>query len=197
MVVLDIQYRNIQKFWVFKYVPDSLCQIKTRPSIGVIGPTGCDGYHVPESEPIPSTLNSESIYQCWSDYLLPDKTAKYICDVLMTYDNKYQISPGAIAQYPGVRWCRTQTIDDIPCDLPNAYESIVIWACSEQLDKMDPTTESPFESYPQLLNTRTISIWSSTIILYGYVFHHQGNGGIAGSLYGNYSEGIIPILELD
>lgn len=88
---------------------------------------------------MPDFFTNEAIFQNWSTSLKIDNSAKQNCDIWMKY-NDY--NDGYVIGVPAVAHCRNQNILGVPCNLPNIYELICIYTCSNELDKLDPTASS-------------------------------------------------------
>lgn len=140
MLVLDAKYRSVQRFGTYRTDVPGLTNFQSQ---------GADGSYVTgktiiSSGAMPDFVTNDAIYNNWHTAFAADKTAKENCDIWMTYNN--QTDSQGIKGVPAVAWCRNQIVDDKPCDLPNMYEAMVIFACGDQLDEMDPTTSG----YPDL-----------------------------------------------
>lgn len=146
IAVKDAKFRSVQKFGTY----DIDTPLQNFDSYGSKSSGWCiDGTDTELSVyspalPMPERINQDLIYDQWSSYLKSDKTAKENCDVWITYKNITD-SIGILG-VPAVEWCRNQRISNIPCDLPNAYQNICIWVCSDKLDEIDPTANN----YPTL-----------------------------------------------
>lgn len=150
MLVLDAQYRSVQKFGTYTVDVPGLTNFQSQGASGwyVVG-----NDPIPNKEPMSDTVNNDAIYNQWNAAFATDKTAKENCDIWMSYNNK--TDSNGIQGVPAVAWCRNQIVDGKPCDLGNEYETIVLWACGDQLDEMDPTGAS----YPDLRLGYTSTAW--------------------------------------
>lgn len=141
MAVKDAQFRDLKQFGTQAIdVPGltNFTSLLNASGNGMIH--GITFNAIPDRQPMPDTVTNDVIYNQWHASLAADKTAKENCDIWMTYNN--QTDRNHIKGVPAVAWCRSQVIDGKPCDLPNKYETIVIWVCGDKLDEMDPTAVS-------------------------------------------------------
>ena len=137
MAVLDAEFRSVQQFGTYGTDVHGLANFATR---------GKNGWYItgdstiPDKHPMPDTVTNDAIFTQWADTLKTDNTAKANCDIWMTYNDRTD-SQG-IKGVPAVAWCRAQTLAGKPCDLGNEYQTIVIWACGDKLDEMDPNASA-------------------------------------------------------
>lgn len=203
IAVKDAKFRSIQKFGAYGK-ESSLTNFTAK---GIDNSYFIYGNSTIGNIPTPEYVNNDNIYNQWSTSLRLDKTAKENCNVWMTYNTSTD-SKGVVG-VPAVAYCRNQKVNNIPCDLPNIYQTIVIWACGDKLDEMDPTASS----YPYLKlgytafgdgsNSRTqeyngilgYELWSSTEYD-SYSVRRIGYSGYCSFDYkwDNYT--VVPILEL-
>ena len=147
-------------------------------------------------------INNGAIYEEWGEGLKADLTARENCDVWMQWCYSTSYAPG---------WCRSKILDGTLCDVPNLYEAMTIWACSDMLDEMDKSagafprlllgyrsTASSTIGRKQMSANGDISqaLWSSTEVSSDAVrrVFHDGSCGLH---YKNYNGTAVPILELD
>lgn len=126
IAVKDAKFRSVSYFGTHG----------TDSSLKSFSASGARGYwingsgQVTHNKPMPETINNDSIFNDWSAVLVSDKSAKENCDVWMTY-----------SVVPVVEYCRSQTINNKPCDCPNAYQLFCIWACGDKIDELDTTAD--------------------------------------------------------
>lgn len=141
MLVLDAQYRSVQKFGTYGTDVPGLANFQAQ---GNGGRFVWENNSIDSKTPMPAAVTNDQIFNQWSETFVADSTAKANCDIWMTYNDKTD-SQG-IKGVPAVAWCRAQVVNGKLCDLPNEYQLIVLWACGDDLDEMDPTAAS----YPDL-----------------------------------------------
>ena len=142
-----------------------------------------------------SVFTNSLICSQWRN-LYSDKTAKENTDAWManSYFNKSGYAP---------YWTRSLTVDGGNWDIPNEFQLMVIFCCSDLLDEMDPTfssNKSKGLGYKATngrfrMNTTYARIWSSTESSSDAVRYVGYTGNC---LYVNKTStyGVVPIREL-
>lgn len=143
MAVKDAKFRSVQIFGTYNTnisgVPD-IINLNLGSTIMYIG----GEYRVPHDKPMPESVTNNLIFQTWGSKMKITKSAREICDIWMTYNDK--TDSASIKGVPAVAWCCSQTLIGRPCAMAKAYEILVIFACSDKLDDMDPSAVA----YPTL-----------------------------------------------
>ena len=206
MAVLDAKFRSVQKFGVGNMdVPELDSILLPSGAQYVAGTTA-----IPNKSPMPDGITSDSIFAKWADLMKADKTARENCDIWMKYNN---ISDGYSQGVPAIAWCRSQLLKGVGCDLGNAYQNMVIFACGDKLDEMDRSAlthsdlklgytstayDGTYGRGQRVGTAKTTYRHTSTESIYCSVINvcHDGQVCIGGTnRHSNYS--VIPILELD
>ena len=133
------------------------------------------------------TTNGTNNYTYFED----TNTAKQNCDVWMTYVGQQDNYSTPITGVPAVEWCRSITVDGVPCDLPNIQQMIRMWLDREIIESLDPSITTSYK-----LTQSGYWWWSSTefssrncwgVDNYGTVGHNA-----------KYTPGCVcPVLELN
>lgn len=98
---------------------------------------------------------------------------------------------------PAAEWCRSKTIGEMPCDLPNMNQLRRIYALKPNIDALDSTVKA--NSTMALVAWRlggTDRIWSSTEMNSANAWAIHLGGNVGGGLGKTTSYGVTPILEL-
>lgn len=207
MAVKDAQFRSVKQFGTDGIDVPGLTNFRSKNASDTVyihgGSSG-----IPSTEPMPDTVTNEVIYNQWHALFATDKTAKENCDIWMSYNN--QTDKQGIRGVPAVAWCRSQVIEGKPCDLPNKYETIVIFACGDNLDELDPTiasypdlrlgytatTARPGYGRCQKFNGQTSPMLFSSTEYDSYTVHHVYCDGTCGNYTKPTAGTAVPILEL-
>jgi hypothetical protein len=192
MEVIDAKYRNSEIRFASSQFNSSLTDFSNT--------SGNDGsFYVYEKKnhSISTALSGFTnalICSQWRN-LYSDKTAKANTNTWMTYSqcNTTTYAPG---------WCRAITTDGGNWDIPNLFQLIVIYCCSDMLDEMDPTfsaNKAKGLGYASTNGRFRISnggnIWSSTEYSNSSVraVHYYGVCQYANK---DTAQGCVPVREL-
>lgn len=203
IVVADAIYRHVKCFGLFGVFVNGLKWFQEGNVKGNYFIHSIDKQVVNEHSPMPDFITNDLIYDLWSPSLKSDRTAKENCDILMQYVGI--TDDEEITGVPAVEWCRSQTIGGVQCDLPNLYQTMVIWICGDQLDLMDPTAEAnpgmklgyTGDERCQHVGKETGTwLWSSTAESAMYTRYVGYAGNMLWVFSRKYSGTVVPIIEL-
>lgn len=208
IAIKDAKFRTVVKFGTYR----TNSPLINFPSANKYGNWffNQEGTAISDQQPVPDWLTQDSVYEAWSPTLVFDRTAKENCDVWMTYQGIAD-SEGFVG-VPAVEWCRNQKLQNKACDLPNEYQTICIWVCSDKLDELDPTASSytdlklgysatgwrPYGRCQRANGLQSCNFYSSTEYSQFSVrdVFYNGNCGYSGYSYKRIQGTVIPILEL-
>ena len=191
--VIDAAYRNISiRFASSSSFDSSLTNFQSKNTNGNWYINGAST--ISYTAALPSTLTNTSLCYYWRN-LSTDLSAKENTNTWMTYS--YCSSTGNAP-----RWCRDISTDGGNWDIPNEFQLMVIFCCSDILDELDPTFSSnkdkglgykatngrfsPSTTYPY--------IWSSTDYSSDRVRGVHAYGGCYDNLKTTPC-GVVPIRE--
>ena len=195
MEVIDAAYRNASiAFASSNSFDSSLTNFSSTNTNGTWYINGGSS-NISWTTALPSTLTNTLLCQQWKN-LSTDKTAKYNTDTWMTYSycSSTSYAPG---------WTRAITTAGGGWDIPNEFQLMVIFCCSDLLDELDPTfssNKSKGLGYKATngrfrMNTSYPYIWSSTEYSSGYVRGVLCNGS-CGTSPKTSPNGVVPVREL-
>lgn len=105
----------------------------------IIGEYGSNN-NLSNSLKMPDRVTNEAIRTFWKKYLSADKSARENSDILLKYHS--YIDSNGVVGVPLVAACRRIKINGFACDLPNIYQTMIIWGCGDILDELDPTAST-------------------------------------------------------
>lgn len=124
-------------------------------------------------KPVPDDYTLEVMLERYGDGpLLKDNTAKRSCDGWMSYDGDTGKGYGAgtVTGVPAVRFCRRQSLDGSPCDLPTLWQMMCMFVCGDALDALDPTLASASPAYALGAERRGENVRNYTDGSTGYLY---------------------------
>lgn len=204
IIVLDALYRDFLQFGAYNYTMTSLTGYTnynhTQPNPPYIKYShiihGLDESYSYSLDTPPIQMSDFELNKLWINSI-DSKTAKYNCNQWMTR-NTYTDS-ASIKGVPAVNHCRSISINDVKCDLPNIQQLMRIFVEADMIDALDPTLDSNLTKALGLKNSN--GFWGTTNAFSSTNYNATGIrqvGSGQGCSYTNKNVArfVIPILEI-